>query len=70
MRAYELMIIIDGELDDAAVRKVLDQVDALVTEGGGEVRTTDQWGKRRFAYRMRIRPNTYAESNWRGGRDY
>jgi small subunit ribosomal protein S6 len=63
MRAYELMIIIDGELDDAAVRKVLDQVNQLVTEGQGEVRTTDLWGKRRFAYRIRVRPNHYA---WEG----
>lgn len=64
MRAYELMIIIDGESDDAAVRKVLDQVNQLVAEGEeGEVRTTDLWGKRRFAYRIRVRPNHFA---WEG----
>ena len=64
MRAYELMIIIDGELDDAAVKKVIDQVNTLVGEGpNGEVRTTDLWGKRRFAYRIRVRPNHYA---WEG----
>jgi small subunit ribosomal protein S6 len=58
------MIIIDGELDDAAVRKVIDQVNTLVAEGqNGEVRTTDLWGKRRFAYRIRVRPNHYA---WEG----
>lgn len=64
MRAYELMIIIDGDLDDATVRKVLDQADQLVAAGErGEVRTTDLWGKRRFAYRIRVRPNHYA---WEG----
>ena len=63
MRAYELMIIVDGDQDDAGVRGVLDQVGQLVTEGGGEVRTTDVWGKRRFAYRIRVRPNHYA---WEG----
>ncbi len=64
MRAYELMIIIDGDLDDAAVHKVLDQVNQLVAEGDlGQVRTTDLWGKRRFAYRIRVRPNHYA---WEG----
>lgn len=64
MRAYELMIIVDAELDDAATRKVIDQVNQLVAEGAnGEVRTTDLWGKRRFAYRIRVRPNHYA---WEG----
>ena len=52
MRAYELMIIFDGDLDDAAVKKMLSQVNDLVTAGGGEVRTTDLWGKRRFAYQI------------------
>lgn len=64
MRAYELMIIIDADLDDAATRKVIDQVNQLVADGGqGDVRTTDVWGKRRFAYRIRVRPNHYA---WEG----
>jgi small subunit ribosomal protein S6 len=38
-------------------------VGQMVTDGGGEVRTTDVWGKRRFAYRIRVRPNHYA---WEG----
>jgi small subunit ribosomal protein S6 len=52
MRAYELMIIIDGESDDAAVQQVLDQTGQLVTAGGGEIRKTDRWGKRQFAYEI------------------
>jgi small subunit ribosomal protein S6 len=60
------MIILDGELDDAAVQKVLAQVRDIVADGGGEVRKTDMsppWGRRRFAYRIRVRPNHYA---WEG----
>jgi small subunit ribosomal protein S6 len=57
------MIIVDGDQDDAGVRGVLDMVGQMVTDGGGEVRTTDVWGKRRFAYRIRVRPNHYA---WEG----
>lgn len=52
VRAYELMIILDGDLDDAAVQKMLTQVDQLVTARGGTIRTTDLWGKRRFAYQI------------------
>lgn len=52
MRAYELMVIVDGDLDDGAVQPVLDRVRALTDEAGGEVKTTDVWGRRRFAYEI------------------
>lgn len=51
-RAYELMIILDGEVDDASVEKILKQVGGLVTASNGEVRATDRWGRRRFAYEI------------------
>lgn len=51
-RAYELMIIFDGDLDDAVVQQQLAGVSRQVTDGGGRVATTDLWGKRRFAYEI------------------
>ena len=51
-RAYELMIIIDGDVDDNAAEGILKQVGGLVTASNGEVRTTDRWGRRRFAYEI------------------
>ncbi len=50
MRAYELMVIIDGDVDDAGVQAVCQRVEELVTADEGTVSTTDMWGKRRFAY--------------------
>jgi len=52
MRAYELMIIFDGDVDDAAVTDSLGRVGQLVEAGGGRVATTDLWGRRRFAYEI------------------
>lgn len=52
MRAYELMVIFDGELDDAAVEATLGRVTTQVTAKGARVSTTDMWGKRRFAYEI------------------
>lgn len=52
MRAYELMIIFDGDVEDTAVNAILAQVDTLVRAGGGEVRKTERWGRRRFAYEI------------------
>ncbi|MGE3621174.1 MAG: 30S ribosomal protein S6 [Acidimicrobiia bacterium] len=50
MRAYELMIIIDGALDDLAVDAQVKQVAEQVGTRGGTVVRTDRWGRRRFAY--------------------
>jgi small subunit ribosomal protein S6 len=52
MRAYELMIIFDGEVDDTAVNEQLANVGRLVESGGGTVKKTDRWGRRRFAYEI------------------
>ena len=52
MRAYELMLIADGDLEESAVAKFINQVTAQVESTGGSVATTDKWGKRRFAYEI------------------
>ena len=52
MRAYELMIIFDRDLEEAAIQPQLDRVGKQVKESGGSVSTTDVWGKRRFAYEI------------------
>lgn len=51
-RAYELMIILEGESDDAALERILTRVGEMVTASNGAVKTTDKWGKRRFAYEI------------------
>lgn len=50
MRAYELMVIVDSDVDDAGVAAVIDRIGQDVTAAGGRVATTDHWGRRRFAY--------------------
>lgn len=52
MRAYELMVIFVGDLDDAAVSEQLAGIDSQVQAGGGTIATTDLWGRRRFAYEI------------------
>jgi small subunit ribosomal protein S6 len=51
-RAYELMIIVDADADDAANTAVIDRVTELVEAGDGLVPTVDKWGRRRFAYEI------------------
>jgi small subunit ribosomal protein S6 len=46
------MIIFDGDVEDTAVNAMLANVNKLVETGGGEVKKTDRWGRRRFAYEI------------------
>ena len=52
MRHYEIMIILDPNLEERAVQPSLDQFLKVVTGGGGKVEKTDIWGKRRLAYQI------------------
>ena len=51
MRAYELMVIISGKLDESTAHAWLKTITNSVTAAGGSVHgSPDWWGKRRLAY--------------------
>ncbi|MBI5838520.1 MAG: 30S ribosomal protein S6 [Chloroflexi bacterium] len=50
MRKYELVCIIQPDLDETAFNGVLDKVKGWVSESGGSVDKVDVWGRRRMAY--------------------
>ena len=52
MRAYELMVICDGDLDESAVSGVVNEVNAQADAAGATIKSTDKWGRRRFAYEI------------------
>jgi small subunit ribosomal protein S6 len=54
MRQYELMIILDPEVDERTVAPSLDKLLAVV-KTGGTVENVDIWGKRRLAYDIKKR---------------
>jgi small subunit ribosomal protein S6 len=53
MRNYELVCLIQPDLDETVFNGVLDRVKTWVTESGGTVDKMDIWGKRRLAYPIR-----------------
>jgi small subunit ribosomal protein S6 len=53
MRKYELICIIQPDLDETAFNGVLDKVKGWVSESGGSVDKVDVWGRRRMAYVIR-----------------
>ena len=52
MRAYELMVIVDTEVDEAGVQSVIGQIKEQIAQRSGETKSVDLWGKRRFAYEI------------------
>lgn len=52
MREYELMAIIDPEVDDRAVEPTLNKFLDVVRNGNGTIENIDIWGRRRLAYEI------------------
>lgn len=50
LRRYEVMVILDPDLEERTVGPSLDQYLNLVRQDGGNVETVDIWGRRRMAY--------------------
>ena len=52
MRPYEVMIILDPTLEEAALREQVDRSTDIIRAGGGEPGRVDRWGRRRLAYEI------------------
>ena len=53
MRTYEVVVIIDPEVDDRQVNGLLEKPLAGLTKAGGTVEQIDVWGRRKLAYDIR-----------------
>lgn len=53
MRKYELVCIVQPDLDETAYTAVVDRVKGWVSESGGTVDIVDSWGRRRLAFPIR-----------------
>ena len=52
-RTYEIMFIIRPDVEEADLDKLIEGFQKNVTDGGGEVKTTEKMGRRRLAYTVR-----------------
>lgn len=59
MRPYEVMIILDADLEEEAIRSAVDGYVRTLGSKGAETGAVDHWGKRRFAYEVRHRWEGY-----------
>jgi len=50
MRKYELICVIQPDLDEAAFNSVVEKVKGWISESGGTIDKVDVWGRRKLAY--------------------
>ena len=56
MRHYEVMVILDPELEERAVSPLIETFLSVVREGNGKVEKVDTWGRRRLSYEINKKP--------------
>ena len=59
MRKYELMLILDSELDERSVESTVEKLLHVIPAEGGTVDNVDIWGRRRFAYEIQKKSEGY-----------
>ncbi len=52
-RTYEIMFIVRPDVEEADLDKLIEGFHKNVTDGGGEIRSTEKMGRRRLAYTVR-----------------
>jgi small subunit ribosomal protein S6 len=60
LRDYEMVLVINPELDEEKFNATLNNVSQLITDVGGVVSDVKQWGKRRLAYPIK----QFSEGNY------
>jgi small subunit ribosomal protein S6 len=53
MQKYELVVIISPDQEETALNALIDKIKGWITDGGGQIDSVDNWGKRRLAYLIR-----------------
>jgi small subunit ribosomal protein S6 len=52
-RSYEIMFIVRPDVEEADLDKLIEGFQKNVTDGGGEIKSTEKMGRRRLAYTVR-----------------
>jgi small subunit ribosomal protein S6 len=59
------MVVLDPNLDDAAIEALNTRIQGMVTQRGGTIESVDSWGRRRLAYPIgRFRDGVYIVSRF------
>ena len=51
-RKYELLVLLKSDIPSEKFQSILDRIQSVVTEGGGNILLVDNWGKKKLAYEV------------------
>ena len=52
MHKYELVVILQADLEEAALDAAVENIETLIKSNNGEITKIDRWGKRKMAYQI------------------
>ncbi len=53
MQKYEVIVIISSDQEETVLAALIEKIKGWITDGGGQIDSVDNWGKRRMAYMIR-----------------
>lgn len=59
MNMYEAMYIVTPEMEDEAIKGVIEKFSGIITANGGEIEKTDEWGRKKLAYPIDYKTEGY-----------
>lgn len=67
MRSYEVMYIVNVDLDKEAIDKANEKVEELIKKNKGKIEKVDKWGRRKLGYPIdRHKDGFYAVITFKG----
>ena len=59
MKTYEMLYVLDASLTDEAKESFVSKFEAIVSDNGGKVVSTDKWGVKKLAYPINYKNDGY-----------
>ncbi len=59
MQKYELVVVLNGSLEDDERSAAMERVSGYITRFGGTVTNVDDWGKKKLAYEIQKMSEAY-----------
>lgn len=59
MNKYEALYIITPELEDEAVKAIVEKFSGIIAANNGEVESADEWGRKKLAYPIDYKTEGY-----------
>lgn len=67
MRSYEMMAILNPDLETEVHESSLKKIEKLIADNSGQLKSVDNWGKKRLAYEIKhVKEGNYSIFHFQG----